>query len=328
MKRFINILTVGVCLALLLTGSAMLLPSPAGADNNARDYIPAPSGTFAELIYYQHVSAQNFYVRGSTSPAKGGTSDLGYTANTGIFRTIYYWDMPTPWGPMRICPQVLVPFGEASVNGGVSSTGLGGPILLSNFWFINNDATKTYFAFSPFFFLKAGQYDASKGSVNIGNNRWGFRQEINFTKGFEVIPGHFAYGEVTLGIDEFTNNTDFGSNHQTLSQRPIFNVEGHLSYDLTKVVFAAVDFYGHYGGTYEINPIGTTVLGSRVGALGQSAIGATLAYSFAPGFQIMAQYRGDVAVANGTQGNIFLLRFLWATDLNSLLGNPNAKPNQ
>ncbi len=66
MKRFLSIISVFVCLALLLAGSAMLLPTRARADNNARDYIPAPAGTLAILTYYEHVSAQNFWSRGST----------------------------------------------------------------------------------------------------------------------------------------------------------------------------------------------------------------------------------------------------------------------
>ncbi len=201
------------------------------------------------------------------------------------------------------------------------------PILADQFWFMHNDTTKTYLAFTPFVFFKLGQYNNFKQliptAINLGTNRWQFRQEINGTKGFEVIPGHFAYIEATVGVDEFTDNTNFGAGRQTLTQRPTLNVESHVSYDLTKSVFAAVDFYGHYGGNYPFSGNGFPT--GNVGALGESAIGGTLAYSFAPGFQLMAQYRGDVAVANGPAANIFLLRFLWATDMNALLGNPSAK---
>lgn len=322
MKRFLSIIALSMCMALLITGSAMLLPGRAMADNNARDYIPAPAGTLAILSYYEHVSAQQLNLRG-----KKATSDLGFTGNIGILRPIYFCDIPTPWGPLRAAPQVLIPFGETSLNGAFSASGLAAPILASQFWFIHNDTTKSYLAFTPFVFFNVGQYNAFKqvlpGAINLGTNRWQFRQELNFTQGFEVIPGHNAYIEVTLGVDEFTDNTDFGVGRQTLTQQPLFNVESHLSYDLTKAVFAAVDFYGHYGGTWQAHGAGFP--STRVGALGESAIGGTLAYSFAPGFQLMAQYRGDVAVANGPMVNIFLFRFLWATDLNSLMGNPSAK---
>lgn len=325
MKRFLSIISVCVCMALILTGSAMLLPGRAMADNNARDYIPAPAGTLAILSYYEHVSAQQINLRGHKV-----TSDLGFTGNIGILRPIYFADIGPIGenGPViRVAPQILIPFGETSINGGISASGFAAPILASQIWFLHNDTTKSYLAFTPFVFFKVGQYNAFKQvlptAINLGENRWRFREEVNGTQGFEVIPGHFAYAEVTLAVDEFTNNTDFSAFEQKLTQRPVLTVESHLSYDLTKAVFAAVDFYGHYGGTWEASGNGFAT--TRTGAAGESAIGGTLAYSFAPGFQLMAQYRGDVAVANGPMVNIFLLRFLWATDMNALMGNPSAK---
>ena len=328
MKHLVRIVAVCVCLALLLTGIALLLPGRALADNNARDYIPAPPGILATLVYYQHVSAQNFYVRGSTGINHGGTNDLGFTANVGILRMIYYCDIPTPFGPLRAAPQFLIPFGETDLSGAlnqgnsISATGFAAPIIASQFWFIHDDKSKTYLGFTPFVFFNTGQYNNYKQviptGINLGSNRWQFREELNFTKGFAVIPGHNAYLEVTLGSDQFTDNTNFTGAKLTLTQRPTFNVESHASYDITKTVFGSLDFYGHYGGSY-------TVAGTTIGSIGESALGASLAYSFAPGFQLMLQYRGDVAIANGPQANIFMARFLWATDLNSLLGNPQAK---
>lgn len=334
MKGFVRIIAVCVCVALLLTGIALLLPGRALADNNARDYIPAPPGILAVLAYYEHVSAQNFFTKGSNGAGHGGTNDLGFTANIGILRTIYYCDIPTPFGPLRAAPQFLIPFGETDLSGAlnqgntISASGFAAPILASQFWLLHNDKTKTYVGITPFVFLNVGQYDDTKQilptAINLGTNRWQFRQELNLTQGVQVIPGHNAYFEITIGGDEFTNNYSFGAAHQTLTQKPTLNVESHVSYDITKAVFASLDYYGHYGGNYEILAR-DGIPGAKVGALGESALGASLAYSFAPGFQLMLQYRGDVAVANGPQANIFLARFLWATDLNSILGNPQAK---
>jgi len=334
MKRLVRIFAVCVCVALLLSGTGLLLPGGALADNNARDYIPAPAGILAVLIYYENVTAQNFYVKGSTGPGHGGTDNLGLSLNEGILRVIYFCDIPTPFGPMRASPQFLVPFGNIALNGDfnqgatVSSTGFGTPFILSQFWLLRCDRTKSYVAVTPFVFFPTGQYQEWKVPVNIGAYNWRFREEINGTQGFEVIPGHFAYIEATLGSDQVTNNTDFGTYGQTMVQSPTFNVESHLSYDLTKTVFVSADFYGHYGGNYRVDPLTSDdyyIPTQKVGAIGESSVGASLAYSFAPGFQLMAQYRADVAVANGAADNIFLLRFLWATDLNSLLGNPQAK---
>ena len=316
--------------------SDCLLPAGSLADANARDYIPAPAGILAVLIYYENVTAQNSYVKGDTGPGDGGTTNLGLSANEGILRVIYYCDIPTPFGPMRASPQFLVPFGSVALNteetisgyavgSNTASTGFGAPFILSQFWFLHDDKTKSYVGIAPYVFFPSGQYNDYK-AVNVGAANWQFREELNGTQGFEVIPGHFAYIEATLGSNQFTNNYDAGPYRQTMVQKPTFTVESHLSYDLTKTVFAAADFYGHYAGNYRIDPLSAyDIPTAKVGATGESSVGATLAYSFAPGFQLMAQYRTDIAVANGPAENIFLLRFLWATDLNSLLGNPQAK---
>jgi len=350
MKLWVRSIAVCVCMALLLSGITLLLAGRALADNNARDYIPAPAGILAVLTYYENVTGQNFYVKGSTGPGftypngvsssgHGGTDNLGLSENIGILRVIYFCDIPMPWGPMRASPQFLVPFGSVTINEGTeygnspiassTSTGLSAPFILSQFWIVNDDSCKNYVAFTPFIFFPAGAYNDTK-AANIGTNNWQFREEINGTKGFELIPGHFAYIEATLGSSQFTNNDDAGPFSQTMVQKPTFTAESHLSYDLTKTVFIAGDYYGHYAGSYRIDPLYESgnpeyVPTQKVGALGETSVGASLAYSFAPGFQLMAQYRTDVAVANGPAANIFLLRFLWATDLNGLLGNPQAK---
>ena len=49
-------------------------------------------------------------------------------------------------------------------------------------------------------------------------------------------------------------------------------------------------------------------------------MGLTLAYSFAPGYQLALQYKSDVGIRSGTQNNVILARFLWATDLKGLFG--------
>ena len=289
MKRLVRIFAVCVCVALLLLGTGLLLPGGALADNNARDYIPAPAGILAVLVYYENVSADNLYVHGSTGPHFGGTNNLGLTENIGILRVIYFCDIPTPFGPMRASPQFLVPFGNASLNVGGSpetgntgsalvnegSTGFGAPFILSQFWLLRCDKTKSYVAVTPFVFFPTGQYNDYK-AANIGAANWQFREELNGTQGFEVIPGHFGYFEVTLGSSQFTNNNDFGEYSQTMVQRPTFTVESHLSYDLTKTVFASADFYGHYAGNYRVDPLyadNTFIQTQKVGAIGESSVG-------------------------------------------------------
>lgn len=310
MKFLVRIMAICVCVGLLFSGIALLLPGRAMADNHARDYIPAPAGTLAVITYFFHVSGNRYMVQG-----KKVSGNLGLSENIAMFRPIYYTNLNIGDLSIRVSPQCVIPFGQANFDGdifnNVSSSGFGAPFFLSQFWIINHPETNTYLAFTPFFFLPIGNYNSTR-PINLGQNRWQFHQELNFTQGFEVIPGHFAYAEVTLSGTEYTSNDDYFG--QTLSQSPEFDLESHLSYDLTKTVFAAVDYYGHFLGSQTIAGVNLN------NPINSNSIGGTLAYSFSPGFQLLLQYKSDVSVENGPKTSTIMLRFLWATDLNSLIG--------
>lgn len=298
----------GVFLALML----VCTPGAVQADNLARDYIPAPPGTLAVLMYYQHLSAQNFYQNG-----RKVTHDLGLSGNIGLFRPVYWLQA----GPLIIDPQFIIPFGNLDLNSAnTSASGLGDPIWFATFWFIHNHDTKTYLGFTPFFFTPLGSYNKDR-ALNLGENRWRFREELGFVQGFEVIKGHYAYFEIQVGVDLFTRNSEFLNpgiaglpRYGKLEQDPIFNLESHLSYDITKNFWASIDYYAHFGGKQYFQDV------SLNNSLNNHSLGGTLAFSFAPGFQLLFQYRGDVHVKSGPQNNIFLVRFLYATDIGSLTG--------
>jgi len=317
MKRFLVI--IALCAAVLLPGAVL-------AENLARDYIPAPDGTFVELIYYQHISAQNFRVGGDIV-----THNLGLTGNIGLMRNVYFaslnlwgWEVMTDW-------QILVPFGELTLNGGDSSSGLGDVFLVSTWWLYNNPKTKTYIGLTPFVFFPTGQYNSEKG-VNVGANRFAARVEVNVTQGFEPFPtlwpGHMVYVEGAVGGDFFSSNNKFGAQNVggptwisgKMTQDPLLNFEAHVSLDLTKSVWLSGDYYGHFMGDQKVNFVPFLPPDFGIGSQSQQSAGATMAFAFAPGYQLLLQYRGDFQNRNGAAQNIFLTRFLWATDVGSMLG--------
>lgn len=280
-------------LAIICT--CLLIPAVGFADNLMRDYIAAPPNTLLSLLYYDHITVD----------------DVDFTEDLFLLREVYYFNV----GSYLANAQFIIPFGHASIDdaGGLddSSSGLGDLILLGTFWFVNDAKTKTYFAFSPYFFLPTGDYDENQ-AVNMGNSRWAFREEFNFTKGWEVKPGHNLYVEVTTGVDLFTDNDDM-SNNRTLSQDPIFNLESHISYDLTKDVALSLDYYGHWGGSTAIDDVDQHNSGNT------QILGSTLAFNFAPGWQILLQYKQDVHVADdGPEAQVIQARLFYATDFGKL----------
>ncbi|MEN6440364.1 MAG: transporter [Syntrophobacter sp.] len=298
MKKAIFALFLCACLA---------ISGVASADNDARDYIPAPAGTILSLLYYFHVSGDSMHTNGNE------TAKINFTENLGMWREVFFFNL----GPFIADAQLVVPFGNASLDipgagvYGMSSSGISDPMILGTIWFVNRPQSKTWLGFSPYFFLPVGNYSDSQ-TVNMGSNRWAFREELVFTQGFEVIPNHNAYFEVTVGGDFFTDNTDYIGGTK-LGQDPIFNLESHLSYDLTKDWWISADFYSHWGGRQSVDSY--DVENSKVNS---QTVGGTLAYNLSPSWQILFQYKGDVAVQNGIPAQTFQTRLCYITDFGKL----------
>lgn len=288
-------------LAIICT--CLLVPAAGFADNNMRDYIAAPPNTLLSLLYYHHITGDELYADGDKA------ADIDLTQDLFLLREVYYFNM----GSHLANAQVIIPFGEASLEAGStddSSSGIGDIILLGTFWFVSDDKTKTYFAFSPYFFLPTGDYDDNR-IINMGGNRWAFREEFNFTKGWEVRPDHNLYFEVTTGVDFFADNDEYQGNDE-LSQDPLFNLESHLSYDLTKNLAVSFDYYGHWGGDSDVNDV------HQDASINTQTIGGTVTYGFAPGWQLLLQYREDVKVDNGVEAEVIQARIFYATDFGKL----------
>lgn len=291
----------------LIVCALLLVPAVASADNDARDYIAAPPGTILSMLYYFHVTADSLNADGDK------IADVDFTQNLGLWREVYYFQA----GPLLIAPQLIVPFGNASLdipalNSNASSSGIGDIILLGTVFLVNKPSQKMYLGFTPYFFFPTGAYNDEQ-TVNLGSNRFTFREELNFTKGWNLFTDHNLYAEVTLGGDFYTTNTDYLDGHH-LTTAPLFNLEGHLSYDLTANWWISADFYGHWGGGQSID--GASVDDSTVNS---QTIGGTLAYNLTPGWQVLFQYKGDVGNQNSLPTQAFQVRLLYATDFGKFI---------
>lgn len=96
--------------------------------------------------------------------------------------------------------------------------------------------------------VPVGQYDDSK-LVNIGTNRWAFKPELGISK---------AWGAWTVDVAAaaalYTDNTDFlgGS---TLSQDPLYSVQGHIVYGFRSGIWLALDGTYYWGGRTSVDDI-------------------------------------------------------------------------
>jgi hypothetical protein len=352
MKRTLVILAL--CLTLVLPVAAQ-----AAVFDMARDYIPAPPGTFATFWYYQHISADKLYVNNHIN-----FNDIGLSENIGLLRPVYWLDtgpLINDWG-MIIDPQFIIPFGNVSINASsagtapnasnlaplinTSATGIGDALWFATFWFVHNNDTKTWIGFTPIFITPTGMYRASK-LLNLGANRWAFEEQLGIVQGLTVIPGHNMYFEFIPHGEFYTSNTRFSNRNAqasvsarnigalnalaaaggptgnagfgSLRQDPEVALEAHISYDLTKSMWASADYFGRWLSNQKWQGI------SLNNSENTQTVGLTMAYAFSPGYQLAFQYQTDVTTKSGTQNQVFLARFIWATDLKGLFGSGSEK---
>ncbi len=309
MKRFVW--GFMVCVAVLMP--SMALAAGDGIDVITalnRDYIPAPPGTLAVLTYYKNITSDSAY----QGFKKVGNPNL--TANVGVLRTVYYLEA----GPLVIDPQFIIPFGSTSDDGLFNDrTGIGDPEMFATFWFVHDNRSLTYVGFSPMFQVPGGEYNRVEPlSQVLSGNRYKFQEELGIVKGFCVMPGHNAFIEVHVGgvFQTDNDNATNPSTHlaDTKATADIFELESHLSYDVTKTFVISGDYYYKNGGEDSFHGIDVPY-----SSVATSTVGGTLAYAFAPGFQALFQYAQDVSVENGAKTQAVTFRLLYATDCTSLL---------
>lgn len=132
-------------------------------------------------------------------------------------------------------------------------------------------------------------HDADK-LLNVGTNRWSFKPELGVSK---------AWGPLTLelipAIAFFTNNDDF-LDGKTLKQDPIYSLQGHLIYEVSRAFWAAFNATYYAGGR-------TTIDGDKGEPLENVRLGLTAALSLSRRQSI--QLSGSTGVYSGTDSNFW-----------------------
>lgn len=273
---------------------------------NARDYIPAPDGTFLMATYFKHITGNTLFSNGHKV-----SNDFNLSVNAGVFRPVYFTKIGEALygdGGFIVDPQALIFFGEQSVDGAavgnqnLSDTGLMDSPILATFWFVNAPKDKFWVGFSPYITLPIGHYNKNR-TFNLGNNRWAFKPELGIVKGF----GDRFYADFIVNGEFYTDNKEYytGSNHVTKSQDPTFNLETHFSYDITKQWFISLDYFYTNGGETKIDGVRSNDAASNHG------LGTSLFWAVGTNNQLMIEYRNDFSVKNGPATDTFGTRWVY-----------------
>ena len=133
-----------------------------------------------------------------------------------------------------------------------------------------------------------GQYD-NKSALNMGANRWALRLGIPFVQTLgSWKAGSITTFEVLPSVWFYDANDDYGVASQKLTQDPLFNVEAHLTQDLSTTAYVSLDYvYQDSGETF--------VDGDSQGdAQGADSLGLSFGYQVNPQFQFMFRYSASL----------------------------------
>lgn len=269
-------------LAVLITG--VLSASCAAAfDVDAGDYTALPAGTTLAAVYYQHASRDALYAGGHRL-----AGDNRLDSEIGILRGVHYLKL----GDYLIDPQFLLPFGSLEGKGSLSGlgreSGVGDLILASTLWLVNRPDSGTYFGLTPFLQLPTGDYDG-KRALNLGENRW----RLTLQGGFITPLAEKLLLDVIGDVTVHGKNDDFGPGGAKMTQKPLYQLQTHLRYQLTPSWDLRLGVSQLYGGETEVDNV------ARHDRQKTTKFTLGSGYFITPKLQVLANYGRDAVVDNG-----------------------------
>jgi hypothetical protein len=202
---------------------------------------------------------------------------------------------------------VLEPMGRISGDTSVAgvefsqdASGFGDPMVEVGINLIGPKAMKTipdFMRYEPGFSLDVivdlafpiGEYDHDR-ALNLGQNRWYGR--VGFPIVWQLgpwVPGQRTTLEVLPSVWMFSDNDDYVGH--TLSTDPMFQVEAHLTRDLTEHFWGSLDATWLTGGKSSIDGVD----GSSLNNLG---VGLTLGYQINDNLSLTAGYMATINDSN------------------------------
>lgn len=215
---------------------------------------------------------------------------------TGYVRTFSLFDRAA-------MAAVIVPMGHVSGDVTVagrtfskSAKGFGDPLLEFDINLLGPPAQKNIpdvLRYEPGFSVDLlvdlafpiGEYDNDQ-PLNIGQNRWYGRLGVPIVWQLGPwVPGKRTTLELLPVVWLFGDNDDYVG--QTMETDPLFQLDAHVTRDLTEHLWAGVDLSWYYGGKATINGVS----GEKLNNLG---VGLTLGYQINDNLNLTAGYKTTV----------------------------------
>jgi len=272
-----------------------LCPPQTLAQVPARFYWKTLSDANAVPVIFQSLSGNTNPFDPAHTIAPGASLDatlgiVGYARTFSLFDRAAMAALLFPMGHIS---------GEVTVAGRTfnqSANGFGDPMIEFNLNVIGPPAQKDIPAvmrYEPGFSVDLladlavpiGEYDSTR-PLNIGQNRWYGRFGVpTILQIGPWVPGQRMTLEFLPAVWFFGNNDDYVG--QTMETDPLFQLDAHLTRDITEKLWASLDAAWYYGGKATIND----VPGEKLNNIG---LGITLGYQINDNLNLTVGYKSTI----------------------------------
>jgi hypothetical protein len=279
--------------AMLAAGA--LWPAQTLAQVPARFYWKTLSGSNAVPVIFQSLSGNTNPFDPAHTITPGADLDatlgiVGYARTFSLFDRAAMAALLFPMG--RISGEVTV----AGRTFNQSANGFGDPMIEFNVNVIGPPAQKNIpdvLRYEPGFSvdlladlaIPIGEYDSDQ-PLNIGQNRWYGRLGVpTILQIGPWVPGQRMTFELLPAVWFFGNNDDYVG--QTMETDPLFQLDAHLTRDITEKLWASLDAAWYYGGEATIDD----VQGDKLNNIG---LGITLGYQINDNLNLTVGYKSTI----------------------------------
>jgi Putative MetA-pathway of phenol degradation len=299
--RWITALLVALCALFPLTAEAQ-----------ARYYWKSLDGANVVPVIFETLSgnANPADPAHTVVPGANVTGTLGVAGYTRMFSLFDRGAMAALIVPMgHISGEIRTPLTTATQ----SANGFGDPMIELDVNVVGPRAQKNLadvLRYEPGFSLDVladfavpiGQYSSTQ-PLNLGQNRWYGRVGLPVVWQLGPwVPGERTTVEALPALWWFAANTNYMGG-QTLATDLLFQLDGHVTRDLTSSLWVSLDVLWYLGGTTSING----VAGDQLNNFG---IGATAGYQITENLQLTAGYM--MLVSSGSPNSLQMDRFAFS----------------
>ena len=269
---------------------AMTSPLHAQArGDGARAYWKKPIGTHAVSTTFQ-LSTGNVGFN-TELPITGAVIEstvfiASYTAYFGLFGRLNMATIALPAGTMTGNTT-----GVSPIAIDVATKGRADPVLSWNINLIGGPALdvrefasyrqRTVIDFNTWITAPLGSHDEEE-PVNIGTDRWMFRFGFPFIQTLgRWNPGSITTLELFPSVSFFTAS---GPDSARVEQKPMFNLQGHITRDLVEQLWVSLDGIWQKGGETSIDDV------DQDNEQNATSLGLTVGYQITPAFRLTASW--------------------------------------